>query len=483
MRNSKATTEPDFRQSHPEMAVSPAKSGAASPGSETPAIAPLGWIGIARLGLVMMSLGAILVLKNSTINRVMVVELALPAVIPGLLGALYHVSQVLRPKWGHASDAGHRVTPWIVGGMAVLAVGGFGATVATTIIPHALWAGMILAIVSFALVGMGTGAAGTCLLVLLAKRTAPERRGPAATIVWLMMIAGLAITGIIIGRNLEPYSPTRLVEVAAAVAVIAVVVTTLAVWGIEGDSWKIAASRKSGDRPPFRKALSEVWSDRDARRLTLFVFVSMLGFFSEELVIDPFSAFVFGYTPGQSTKLSGALQGGVFTGMLLLAIASGTRLRDHLPLTFLMRAGCLGSSAAMLALVACGIKGPPMPLAEIVFLLGVANGVFSIAAIAWMMTLAGRGREGSEGVRMGVWGAAQALAAGLGGLSGAALSDVSRAIFTSTGHAYAAVFLIQAVVFVIAAWLSPYASRFERVATPQTADRSDGQPHRLQPAE
>ncbi|MBX9926994.1 MAG: BCD family MFS transporter [Hyphomicrobiaceae bacterium] len=441
---------------------------------------PLGWGGIARLGLVMMSLGAILVLKNSTINRVMVVELALPAVIPGLLAALYHIAQVLRPKWGHSSDTGRRVTPWIIGGMAVLALGGFGATVATTVIPHQFWPGMILATVSFALVGMGTGAAGTCLLVLLAKRTAPERRGPAATIVWLMMIAGLAITGTIIGRNLEPYSPARLVEVAAVVSVLAVAVTTLAVWGIEGESWRAAAAASDHQKMPFRQALAEVWADRDARRLTFFVFVAMLGFFSEELVIDPFSAFVFGYTPGQSTKLSGALQAGVFTGMLALAIASGTRLREHLPLTLLMRGGCIGSAVAMLALVACGLIGPPMPLAQIVFLLGIANGVFSIAAIAWMMTVAGRGRPGSEGVRMGVWGAAQAMAAGVGGFAGAALSDVTRWLFTAPGTAYAAVFLVQALVFVVAAWLSPQASRYGQTATERAA--SGGGP-RLQPAE
>ena len=463
----------------------PPEDGAADAPSPLATSASLGWIGIARLGLVMMSIGAILVLKNSTINRVMVVELALPAVIPGLLGALYHVSQVLRPKWGHSSDAGRRVTPWIIGGMFVLAIGGFGATVATTVIPHYFWPGMILATVSFALVGIGTGAAGTCLLVLLAKRTAPQRRGPAATIVWLMMIAGLAITGTIMGRNLEPYSPVLLVEIAGILAVLAVVVTTLAVWGIEGDTWRTAANAPAADKPPFRQALAEVWADQDARRLTFFVFAAMLGFFSEELVIDPFSAFVFGYTPGQSTKLSGSLQAGVFTGMLILAIASGTRLRDRLPLTMLMRWGCLASAAAMGALVACGLIGPPMPLAQIVFALGVANGVFSIAAIAWMMTLAGRGRPGSEGVRMGIWGAAQALAAGLGGLAGAAATDVARWLLTSPGQAYAAVFVLQACVFLLAAWLAPQASRTLQDDRHDTApqDTAPIGPSRLQPAE
>jgi BCD family chlorophyll transporter-like MFS transporter len=433
--------------------------------------------------LVMTCLGAILVLKNSTINRVMVVELALPAVIPGLLVALYHLMQMLRPRWGHGSDVGSRLTPWIIGGMAVLGLGGAGASIATTLIPTQFWLGMALATVSFTLVGIGAGAAGTCLLVLLAKRTAPERRGPAATIVWLMMIAGLAVTSGVVGHNLEPYTPGRLVNVSLVVAAVAVVVTALAVWGIEGDTWKAAPQGSTHQRPPFRKAIAEVWAEPEARRLTIFVFLSMLGFFSEELVLDPFSAFVFGYTPGQSTKLSSALQSGVFVGMLLLAIASGTSLRERLPLTALMRGGCLASAAAMLALVACGLIGPPMPLASIVFALGVANGVFSIAAIAWMMTLAGRGRQNSEGVRMGLWGAAQAMAAGLGGLMGAAASDVARYVFEAPGHAYAAVFLLQAVVFIIAARHAPTAHRYAAEPVPTAGHAGVPGGSRLQPAE
>ncbi len=75
----------------------------------------LGWLGIARLGLVQSSLGAIVVLTTSTINRVMIVELSLLAVIPGLLVAWHYALQVLRPRWGtwlryrwHAYAMDHR---------------------------------------------------------------------------------------------------------------------------------------------------------------------------------------------------------------------------------------------------------------------------------------------------------------------------------------------------------------------------------------
>ena len=86
------------------------------------ASATLGWASIARLGLVQASLGAVVVLTTSTLNRVMVVELALPALVPGLLVALHYLVQLTRPRMGHGGDQGGRRTPWIVGGMGVLSL-------------------------------------------------------------------------------------------------------------------------------------------------------------------------------------------------------------------------------------------------------------------------------------------------------------------------------------------------------------------------
>ena len=88
----------------------------------------LSWFGIARLGLVQAMLGAVVVLTTSTLNRVMVVELALP----GLLVALHYAVQISRPRMGFGSDVGARRTPWIIGGIVVLATGGFLGAVATT---------------------------------------------------------------------------------------------------------------------------------------------------------------------------------------------------------------------------------------------------------------------------------------------------------------------------------------------------------------
>ena len=83
----------------------------------------LGWFAIVRLGLVQAALGAIVVLTTSTLNRIMVVELNLAAVVPGALVGLHYGVQIARPLWGHGSDKGGKRTPWVVGGIALLALG------------------------------------------------------------------------------------------------------------------------------------------------------------------------------------------------------------------------------------------------------------------------------------------------------------------------------------------------------------------------
>ena len=143
---------------------------------------PLGWFGILRLGLVQACLGACVVLATSTINRVMVVELALPAIVPGALVGLHYAIQALRPRWGYGSDAGGRLTPWIVGGMALLAAGGIGAAVAVPVMASNLPLGGLLALLSFVAIGIGVGASGTSLLVLIARRVEDTRRPAAATV-------------------------------------------------------------------------------------------------------------------------------------------------------------------------------------------------------------------------------------------------------------------------------------------------------------
>lgn len=414
--------------------------------------APLGWPGIIRLGLVQSSLGAVVVLTTSTLNRVMVVELMLPALVPGLMVALHHVIQLLRPRFGYGSDVGGRRTPWIIGGMAVLCAGGLLAAVATAMIPGYPRAGLALALLGFAAVGVGVGAAGTSLLVLLAKRVQPERRAVAATTVWIMMIAGFVLTAGVAGALLEPFSLSRMVAVSAGVVGVAWLVATLAVWGVEGNTPLVSEPEVM---PAFRTALREVWAETRARRLTVFIFVSMLAYSAQDLILEPFAGSIFGLTPGQSTQLSGIQNAGVLLGMLLVAgLARSGAGRGLGSLTGWCVGGCLASGVALFGLAVAGYLPDSWPLAPSVFALGAANGAFSVAAIGSMMAMVAEGARAREGVRMGLWGAAQAIAFAAGGIAGTGLVDLIRMVSGSALTAYSMVFFLEGLVFLVAAYLA-----------------------------
>jgi BCD family chlorophyll transporter-like MFS transporter len=407
--------------------------------------APLGWPGIVRLGLVQTALGAIIVLMTATINRVMVVELALPATLPGLLVALHYAIQMMRPRMGYGSDVGGRRTPWIIGGMAVLALGGTLAAAATGLMHSALEAGLVLAVLAFVLIGLGVGAAGTALLALLAARTAPARRPAAATIVWIMMIAGFVVTA---------YSPGRLLAVTAGFCALAFVVACLAVAGIEPRQ-PAARAATAAPKPPFATVLRAVWAEPTARRFAVFVFVSMLAYSAQDLILEPFAGLVFGMTLGESTRASAVQHAGVLAGMVLVGVIGTALGRGSLGvLRGFTVGGCLLSALSLGAIAAAGIDGAGWAVRPGFFGLGLGNGAFAAAAIATMMQLAGRDGEERSGTRLGVWGAAQAIAFGMGGLAGAAAVDIAGLVFTTAAEAYASVFLLDAVLFVGAAALA-----------------------------
>ncbi len=406
----------------------------------------LDWAGVLRLGLVNYSIGSITVLMVSTLNRVMVVELGLPALVPGLLVGFYYVLQISRPGWGHRSDMGGRRTPLMLTGIAVMSLGAMLAAQAIGIFPDHRAAGLALSTLAYGMIGLGAGAAGTSLLALVAVATPQDRRAGASTIVWLMLVFGIATTAAIVGRFLDPYSPARLLGIVGAVAAAATLLSIVALAGVE----RRLPMTPPETHLPLREGLTEIWREPPSRRFALFVFLSITAYFLQDLILEPYAGLVFGFTPGQTTSMQGVQSSGVFAGMATAGLlATGLRIGS---LRNWVRGGCIGSAAALTAIALAGPleAGRLLPL---VAALGFSNGVFAVAMIAAMMRLASNGRSRREGTRLGIWGAAQALASGFGGLIGAAAVDVLR-LFLPVRLAFTPVFMLEAVLFLLSAVLA-----------------------------
>jgi MFS transporter, BCD family, chlorophyll transporter len=411
----------------------------------------LGSLGVLRLGLVQASIGSIVVLVVSTLNRVMVVEYAWPALLPGSLVALHYAVQLTRTRYGYRADRGGRATPRILRGMAVLAAGGLLCAVATvSLAAHPIFA-VALGALAYTLVGLGVGAAGTSLLILASARTDPHRRAGAATSMWILMIAGFAVTSSVVGHFLDPFSPRRLLLISAVVVLSAFCISVGAVFRVEDNPRGMThiEARRARARAGFGASLRAAWCEPHIRNFTWFVLLSMLAYSAQELLLEPFAGLVFSMTLGASAKLSGLWHASMLAGMIGLGLVCRGRRHDA-ALQFCTFASSGACAVAVASLAFAALVGPRWPLPASVVALGVANGVFAVSAVASMMTLAHRGGSESAGLRMGLWGAAQAVGFAVGGLLATSILDASRHLLGSPSAAFAVVFGMESAMFLVA---------------------------------
>lgn len=418
----------------------------------------LGWPQVLRLGLAQVAIGAIAALMLSTLNRVMVVELDLPASVPSALVALHFAVQLFRARLGFASDQSGRRAPWVMGGAGMLAAGGVLAALATRLMATRLWTGLAVGVVAYALIGLGLSASGTALLALVAERVEPRRLGAVAAALWIMMIVGIAASAGITGALLDPFSLERLVTVSAGVSGVALLLSVVAVGsGVarRADARRVAARAAAGPAAaapaaPFGAAVRAALAEPGTRRFVGFVFLAMLAFSAQDLILEPFAGRVFGMTPGETTRLGGLQHGGVLLGMLGAAWCS-TRFGS---LRAWAAGGCLLSAVMFVLLAQMPALGSVAALKAVVFGLGAANGVFTVGGVGSMMALTGAADRTETGLRLGIFGAAQGIAYGLGGLTGGVASDLARTLLGSPAAGYASVFVGEAVLFAAAAWLA-----------------------------
>ena len=192
--------------------------------------------------------------------------------------------------------------------------------------------------------------------------------------------------------------------------------------------------------------------------------LAMFAYSAQDLILEPFAGLAFGMTPAQSTAASGVHQTGLLVGMLVTA-ALAPRFWTSARWASV---GCVISALFFVLLAASPLLGSTLALKATLLGLGFGNGTFTIGALASMMALTTHTADGRAGLRMGVFGAAQAVAMGLGNFLGAIGSDVARAVLGSSTGGYVTVFAVEAVLFAAAAWFALQATaRTETRVAPQ----------------
>ncbi len=380
-----------------------------------------------RLSLFQISVGMALVMLYGTLNRVMIVELGVPATIVAAMLALPLVFAPFRTLIGfrsdnHRSALGWRRVPYIWRG-TLLQFGGFA------VMPFALlvlsgfgesgdaprWIGISSAALSFLLVGAGAHMVQTVGLAL-ATDLVPERDQPRVVgLMFVMFLFGMAVSALIFGWLLMDYSPLRLIQVIQGVAVVTVVLNMLCLWKQEARDRTRAMS--THPLPEFREAWAQFAARPGAMRLMAMIGLGTAGFGMADVLMEPYGGQVLGMTVSQTTQLTAVLAGG---GLLGFAIASRVLMQGVDPTRFAGLGALIGLPAFAAVIFAAFLQMTPLFVAG-TFLAGFGAALFSHGTLVAAMRSAPREQVG---LALGTWGAVQATCMGIAVMLGGLARDV-----------------------------------------------------------
>lgn len=381
-----------------------------------------------RLSLFQISVGMATVMLLGTLNRVMIVELNVPATIVALMIAIPVLVAPFRALLGFRSD-NHRSaigwkrvpylwfgTLWQFGGLAIMPMGLLVLAGDTALDPGFWdWVGAALA---FLLTGIGMHMTQTAGLALAADRATEEARPKVVALLYVMFLVGMAVSAVIVGTLLRDYSALRLVQVVQGTAVVTIVLNLVALWKQEKMAPMTKAEREA-PKPLFRDAWRDFASGGDAGRLLFVVFIGTMAFNMQDVLLEPYGGEIMGLSVSATTMLTAMWAVGALVGFGLAArwLSGGMN-----PL----RMGARGILAGIVAFT-CVIFAAPLASNAMFYsgavLIGFGNGLFSVAMLTAAMTMPVSGTAG-RGLALGAWGAAQATGAGVSIFIGGTVRDL-----------------------------------------------------------
>ncbi|WP_035656864.1 PucC family protein [Bradyrhizobium sp. STM 3809] len=431
-----------------------------------------------RLSLFQVSVGMSLVLLIGTLNRVMIVELGVPASLVGIMLSLPLIFAPFRAVIGfrsdtHRSELGWKRVPFIYKG-TMLQFGGL------SIMPFALlvlsgggqaasapaWIGQVGAALSFLLVGIGLHTTQTVGLALATDLAPVESQPKVVGLMYVMLLFGTITSALLFGILLADFSPARLVQVIQGAAVATIVLNAVALWKMEARGRSTATVRR---QPTFQESWDSYVSGGQAMRRLLTVGLGTMAFSMEDVLLEPYGGQILHLTVGDTTKLTAALAIG---GLCGFGLASRILSRGFDPFRMAGNGVLIGIPAFLAVIAAAPFSSAPL-FAVGTFLIGFGAGLFGHGTLTATMNLA---PQHQTGLALGAWGAVQASAAGAAIALGGILRDLvaSAAPQNALGAAagYMSVYTLEIVMLI--ATLLTMAHLVRPGAVGLSSDRSAG---------
>ena len=382
-----------------------------------------------RLSLFQVTVGMAVVLLNGTLNRVMIIEMDVPAWLVATMVSLPLLFAPFRALVGFRSDThrsafGWRRVPYIWMG-TLLQFGGLA------IMPFALlvlsenagpeWVGEAAAAASFLAVGAGLHITQTAGLALATDIAPAETRPRVVALLYVMLLLGMVAAALGFGWLLSEFTPVRLIQVIQGAAALTFVLNMYALYKQEPMNAARAAKRHE-ERPKFADAWSALMAGGRTGRLLVAVALGTIGFSMQDILLEPYGGQILGLSVSATTMLTALLAGGTIAGFAIAARGLSRGGNPHRLAAY----GVLFGIAAFALVVFSGITNSPLLFRAGTLLIGFGGGMFAVGTLTAAMDLAARTDHG--GLALGAWGAVQATAAGAAIACGGVLRDVISAL-------------------------------------------------------
>jgi BCD family chlorophyll transporter-like MFS transporter len=398
-----------------------------------------------QIGLVHVAIAMMVVPADSTLNRIMINEMALSATMVAIMLTLPYLFSPVQLAIGSFADRhpiwGRRRSPYILAGLLLSAVGIALSPVAVFTFEQNFAAGALFSFLAFGIWGMGFNFATVSYFALASELKDEKGRSQTISTMYVMMIVSVIVTALLIGRAIEVYSPEAVTQAIWWVTAVALILGIIGLIGLENQTVQTIPRKE----PPVRQVVDAIFGNRQARLFFGYLILLLAAILGQDVLLEPYGGEAFGLSVAQTTRLS-AIYGLCF----LITLASTSLIEKRTNKRLVANIGSWGAVAAFLFIGGSGLIGSTAVFYLGVVVLGLAIGFSTVANHSLMLDMT---TAQNVGLFIGAWGMANALARLVGSVTGGAVLDTMSILTGDRIVAYVIVFGLKTGFLLVSLYL------------------------------
>ncbi len=370
-----------------------------------------------QLGLIHVAVAMTLVPINSTLNRVMIKELAISATLVAVMASLPYLLSPIQVAIGSYSDKnpifGYRRTPYILLGLLLCVIGVAVAPQIAFLIADNFIIGVLVGILAFGAWGMGYNLTAVSYLSLASEISGPKGKGRTIAVMWFMMISGIILTAILVSRMVDPYTEAALMRAFTLVAGISLVIGILGTIRLEKRS---EAFQTGEERYTWLETAQAVMERPQSKLFFGYLVILLAALLGQDILLEPFAAQAFDMTVRQTTRITSIW--GVF---VLIAISLAGFMESRIGKKRVASFGGWSALIGFIVIITSGFIASSNIFYVGLTFLGIGTGISTVSNLSLMLDMT---VETKVGMYIGAWGVANAVSR----LTGNILSGFGRDI-------------------------------------------------------